>query len=121
MIWFSVYFAVVEPISAVMLAAIVLWYRDSTILGLWVRICTALLAAGLILHAIGSVFIIADYRAPRTVAWVPVHISVNLLIWTFFISEARSRFRGWRHIFWDFHDFEAFVRSARGKHEEKTK
>ena len=81
MIWVSVLFALIEPISAFMLASLVVHTHPHHPVPLLARAILAALAVGLIVHAAGSVELVFDHRPPRTWAWLGVMVPVNAMIW----------------------------------------
>ena len=87
MIWLSWFFLIVEPISALMLAFLVLRHRRGDFMGILLRFWMAAGAAGLILHAGGQIELLQNYRPPRTLAWVPLQLGINGAIWTVFLSQ----------------------------------
>lgn len=92
MIALSAVFMVVEPVSAMMLAALVVRHKCYFGLHAGLRIWLALLAVGLLIHAAGQVELLFAYRPPRTVAWVPIFAAINGAIWTaYFTDKVRAR------------------------------
>lgn len=91
MIWISYLFVLIEPISAFMLAMLVLRYREQWWMTIWVRITLSVLVVGLLLHAGGHIQLIMDYRPPRTLSWVLVSLPLNVGIWlVYFMAKLRD-------------------------------
>lgn len=82
MIWVSIALIVVEPVSAFMLASIVVRTHAHHKVPLFLRLPLAALAVGLAVHAAGSIELVMDYRPPRTLAWLGIILPVNAVIWS---------------------------------------
>lgn len=91
MIWLSVALVVVEPISACMLLVMVLRHRQRLGIHWLMRLWLSVLASGLIMHAMGHVELLFNYRPPRTLAWLPIFAAINGLIWTAFLTDWMRR------------------------------
>ena len=89
----SFLFLIVEPISALMLLALVLRHRHTLGIHRYARFFLAILAGGLVLHAAGQVEILMHYRPPRTYAWVPMYLALNGAIWTSYLTDRYRRKR----------------------------
>jgi len=82
-----------EPISALMLLSLVLRHRVGAGIHGLMRLFLAFLAGGLIVHAAGQAELLASYRAPRTITWVPMVVAVNGAIWTAYLTDLLRRKR----------------------------
>ncbi|WP_109464415.1 hypothetical protein [Albibacillus kandeliae] len=91
---FSLALLIVEPISALMLLALVLRYRVGIGIHGMMRVWLAFLAGGLIVHAAGQAELLANYRTPRTFTWMPMITAVNGAIWTSYLTDLLRRKQG---------------------------
>lgn len=91
MIWISVFVVIANPISAAMLAWLVLHHKIAMSLGWIVRSWASMLCIALLIQAAGHVAILSDFRPPRTLAWLPFVASVNGLIWAAFLQSIIQR------------------------------
>lgn len=90
--WISVALGLVEPVSAAMLAVLVVRHRELDAVTWALRAWLAVLAVGLVLHATRQWTLVWDYRPPRTWTWLPYTVSVNALIWLAFFRDRRGLF-----------------------------
>lgn len=90
---FSWAMVIVEPISALMLASMVLRFRDPIGIHVFLRLWLAVLAAGLVIHAANHVDLLLNYKPPRTYSWVPIFAALNGAIWTAYLTERFRRKR----------------------------
>jgi hypothetical protein len=84
---------IVEPISAVMVLALVLRFRRCMGIHFLARLWCTGLVVGLCVHAAGQLELILDYRPPRTLTWIISTLSINGLIWTAYLTDLRRRHR----------------------------
>lgn len=84
MIVVSYLLVILNPVSAIMLASIVMALRHRLRMGVCVRICAAVLAGALIVHAAEQVELIRSYRPPRAFTWLFVFAGMHGLIWAAF-------------------------------------
>jgi len=70
-----------------MLASLVVRYSRILRIHVVLRGCMALTAVSLIVHSVSQIDLIMNYRPPRTLAWIPIYIAVNLTIWTAWITS----------------------------------
>lgn len=84
MIVVSYVLVILNPVSAIMLTAIVVALRRRLRMGVCVRFCAALLACSLIVHAVEQVDMIRAYRPPRAYTWLVVYAAMHALIWSAF-------------------------------------
>jgi len=93
MIWLSVAIVITNPISAIMLAWIVLYHKAAWSLGPVVRGFLSLLCVALLLHAAGNAALIENFKPPRTPLWIPLWLSVTGVIWAAFLRTYPKRTR----------------------------
>lgn len=104
MIWVSYSLIVLEIGSALMLYGIVEARHEAIkrVFGLrrWEafvgRVIVSGLIVGLAIHALGQIELVFNYREPRTWAWLPYTLFLNLLIWSAWIAVTRDKWRRWR-------------------------
>ena len=84
MIWASYALVLINPISAGMLAMMILVFRSHLKIGVIARAFAAVLIAGLIFHAAENWALIHEYRPPRTLTWVAVMAGLHGVIWALF-------------------------------------
>jgi len=102
MIGLSLALLIVEPISALMIMALVLRHKVALGIHPILRLWLVVLVSGLVIHAAGQVELLADYRPPRTLAWLPMVAAINGTIWTaYFTDLVRRRSEGKRSRFDD--------------------
>jgi len=89
----SILLLVVEPVSALMLAALVLRHRVGIGIHGLMRVWLAFLAGGLIVHAAGQAELLTNYRPPRTQAWLPMIVALNGAIWSCYVTDLLRRKR----------------------------
>lgn len=90
----SIVLSVVEPVSAAMLAAIVVRTHAHHRIPFALRMCIAALAGGLLVHAASQIELVFNYRAPRTWAWLALVWPINAVVWAgFFYMRRHERTR----------------------------
>ncbi len=91
MIGLSLALLVIEPISALMILALVLRHKVALGIHPVLRLWLVVLVSGLVIHAAGQIELLADYRAPRTLAWLPMVAAINGTIWTAYFTDLMRR------------------------------
>lgn len=81
----------VNPISAGMLAHLIVSHKEALRIGPIARFFAALMAVGLLLQAADHVSLLTDYRAPRAHGWIITMASLNGCIWSLFIKSVKGR------------------------------
>lgn len=89
--WLSWFVLFANPVSACMLAWLVLHHRAAYRLGWWVRALASMLCIGLLIQAAGSLIVLTSYSPPRTLAWVPQIFALNGLIYAAFFRTIQTR------------------------------
>ena len=84
MIWASYALVFINPISAGMLAMMILVFRSDLQIGPIARTFAAVLIAGLIFNAAENWALIHEYQPPRTMAWIAVIVGLHGVIWALF-------------------------------------
>jgi hypothetical protein len=77
----SIIFAILDPISACMIASFVMAHKRNLTITWAMRIVLSALAAGLVLHSAEQVQFIIEYKAPRAKSWVLIFFAVHAAIW----------------------------------------
>lgn len=80
----------VNPISAMMLAWLVVHHKATLRIGVVARFFTTLMMAGLILQAADHVDLLNNYRPPRSHGWIVTMASINGVIWALFFRHFRG-------------------------------
>lgn len=85
----SILLSVIEPISAAMLAVIVVRTNAHHRVPFLLRLCVASLAFGLVVHAGSQIELLFNYRQPRTWAWLALIVPINAGVWVLFVLMLR--------------------------------
>lgn len=88
----SVIVAVLNPVSAIMLAYMVLKFKSILNLGVFARFFLSLMVCGMLVQAAEQVELLANYRPPRAHGWIATMAALNGVIWTLFIRKIRHKF-----------------------------
>lgn len=92
MIYFSIALVVIEPLSALMLLALVMRFKTALCINRIIRVCLSMLAAGLIISAIGQAELLMNYRPPRTHSWIVLYMALNATIWSAYLTDLKRRY-----------------------------
>lgn len=87
----SLIVVVVNPISAMMLAFMVVHLKSVMRFGVVVRFFLALMVVGLLVQAAEQVALLQNYRPPRAHGWIATMGSLNGVIWAAFIRHIRGK------------------------------
>lgn len=85
--------AIINPISALMLAYMVLHYKIDLRLGVVARLLLSLMVVGLLVQAAEQVELLTNYRPPRSYGWIATMGALNGLILALFVR------RVWKGVF----------------------
>ena len=95
-IWVSWVVIVVNPLSACMLAYIIMHWKQEFCIGWITRMAVASLAVTLLMQAAGHVALLTHYREPRSLLWIPQILSLNSVIWSAFFRTGYIHQRKWK-------------------------
>lgn len=90
MIIVSYLILVVNPLTSLMIAWLVVRVSATYPLNLVIRSSLSAMAVSFMMQAGEHIHLIVDYRPPRAYAWMILHAAVHTLVWSTFFERVKS-------------------------------